>query len=35
MISGMSKMVVPVDDRQRAKQFWTLCMRCGTLGRWE
>jgi hypothetical protein len=43
MTSGMSKVVVPVDDQQRAKQFWTLCMGFerrsdesdGTLGQWE
>jgi predicted enzyme related to lactoylglutathione lyase len=26
MISGVSKVVVPVDDQDRAKQFWTACM---------
>jgi hypothetical protein len=26
MISGVSKVVVPVDDQKRAKEFWTTRM---------
>lgn len=28
MISGIGKVVVPVDDQERAKQFWTTRMGC-------
>jgi hypothetical protein len=26
MISGIGKVVVPVDDQERAKRFWTMAM---------
>ena len=28
MISGIGKVVVPVDDQERAKEFWTQRMGC-------